>query len=212
MTIDFELNGQNPDSRVLDKIVDVLNNDGVIAYPTDSGYALGCKMGSKKALDKILKMRNLDSAHNFTLICKDLSEISKYAKVDNQAYRLLKKFTPGAYTFILPASSEVPNLLKNPKKKTIGIRIPDFLIPQVLIKALGEPLVSSSLILPDENNFEDLKQSLSEYLEVQAALGGKIDGLILSNYCGGLYTTVIDLTGASPVLLRKGAGDFSWLE
>ncbi len=205
MAINFELNGKTPDSRDLDKIVEILNQDGVIAYPTDSGYALGCKMGSRKAQERILRIRNLDSKHNFTLICRDLSEIAKYAKVDNPAYRLLKKLTPGAYTFIFQASSEVPNLLKNPKKKTIGIRVPNFLIPHVLMKALGEPLVSTSLILPDGTN------SLSEGLDVDAAIGDKIDALIHSGYCGGSFTTVIDLSSGSPVVLREGAGEISWL-
>ena len=194
------LNAAHPEVKRIAHVVRCLQDDGVIAYPTDSGYALGCTIGNKAALKRIRAIRELDEHHNFTLICRDLSEISRYAHVDNSNYRLLKRLTPGAYTFILQASKEVPKLMQA-KRKTVGIRIPDHPIPLTLAEQINAPLTSTTLILP--NAIEPLVYPE----DVSEAIGPSVDIIIDGGYCGFLPTTVVDLSSDSPVILRAGAGD-----
>jgi tRNA threonylcarbamoyl adenosine modification protein (Sua5/YciO/YrdC/YwlC family) len=199
----FQIHPENPQARLVSQAVGIINKGGLVAYPTDSAYALGCHIGDKHALDRIRAIRQLDKHHNFTLVCRDLSELSTYAKVNNQTFRLLKNHTPGAYTFILEATSEVPKRLMHPKRKTIGLRVPDNPIVQALLDELREPLMTSSLMMPgDEYPLLDpyyIRETLEHQLELV------IDG----GFCGMEATTVIDLTGDAPVLLRQGKGDFS---
>ncbi len=198
----IELNAYAPNKSDIKRVVDALKDGAVIAYPTDSGYALGCKMGLKKPLQQIKKIRELSDKHNFTLICRDLSEISTYAKVDNTAYRLIKRLTPGGYTFILPATSKVPSLTLNKSKKTIGIRIPSHPVPLLLSEALGEPILSTTLILPGEVSPVVYAEDLS-----QAEQSSKIDMILESDYCGYEQTTVVDMTTLPIEILRLGSGD-----
>ena len=198
----IEINAYSQDKRQIQQIVGALNDGKVIAYPTDSGYALGCKMGLKKSLQQIKKIRQLDDKHNFTLICRDLSEISTYAKVDNTAYRLLKRCTPGGYTFILPATSKVPSLTLNKSKKTIGIRISDHPVPLLLTEELGEPLISTTLILPEK----DMAVVYTDEL-VQSSQIHMIDYILESDFCGYEPTTVVDMTAIPVQVLRQGSGE-----
>ena len=178
----------NPQQRLLNQAADALRAGGVIVYPTDSGYALGCHLGDKHAVERIRKIRQLDPKHNFTLMCSDLSELSVYAKVDNVAYRILRSHTPGPYTFVLPASSEVPKRLKHPKRKTIGLRVPQNNITQGLLAALAEPIMSVTMILPGE----DLPM-LDAY-EIQQAIGHQVELIIDGGFCGFEATSIIDLS------------------
>ena len=161
----FQVHPVNPQARLIQQAVEIIRADGLVVYPTDSSYALGCHVGDKTGMERIRRIRNLDNRHNFTLMCRDLSEISTYAKVDNSSYRLLKSLTPGPYTFILKATHEVPRRLQNPKRKTIGIRIPDHPVAQALLDELGEPLMSSTLILPGQEHPETDAQDIREKLE-----------------------------------------------
>ncbi len=197
----IELFSKNPDSRHLEVIASALKAGALIAYPTDSGFAIGCLMGKKAPLEKIKKIRNLDEKHHFTLICRDLSELSRFAVVDTAAFRILKKYTPGGYTFVLKATHEVPKLLLQSGKKTIGIRIPDHDVPLAIVAAVGEPILSSTLILPGQN------EPLKDPDDVSDALGDKIDLIIHGGYCGFEQTSVVDLSGDFPVVLREGSGD-----
>ena len=174
---------------------------GVLAYPTDSAYALGCRIGDRGALDRIRRIRRLDDLHNFTLVCRDLSELASYARVENAAYRLLRRHTPGPYTFILQANSEVPRRLKHPRRKTIGLRVPDNTITLALLHELQEPLMSVTLIMPGEE-FPPLEPT-----EIRERLEHEVDLVIDGGYCGVEPTTVLDLTGPSPRLMRQGRGD-----
>jgi len=180
--------------------VEILNRGGVVVYPTDCAYALGCHLGDKAAMEKIKRIRQLGDKHNFTLVCRDLSEISTYAKVGNQAYRLLKAHTPGAYTFILKATSEVPRRLHHPKRRMIGIRIPDNAITKALTEALGEPIMSTSLIMPGED------VPLTDPWEIREMLQHEVDLVIDGGYCGMDATTVVSLVNETPELIRQGAG------
>ena len=197
----FQLHPENPQPRLVNQAVAILAAGGLAVYPTDSGYALGCRMGNKAAQDRIRRIRQLDDKHNFTLVCRDLSEISVYAKVSNQAFRLMKGMTPGAYTFILKATHEVPRRLQNPRRKTIGIRVPDNTIAQVLLDALGEPLMSSTLTLPGE------QMPMTDAEEIRERLANQVDLIIDGGYCGYEPTTVVDLMGDVPVVVREGKGD-----
>ncbi len=191
----------NPQPRLLRRVAEVLHDGGLIAFPTDSAYALGCQLGDKAAVDRIRRIRDLDKHHNFTLMCRDLSELGNYAKVDNQVFRLLKANTPGAYTFILNATSEVPRRLVHPKRKTIGLRVPDHHIVQSLLAELREPLMSVTLILPGDAD------PLADPDDIRDRLERQIELLVDGGYCAVEPTTVIDLSGAAPELLRRGAGD-----
>jgi tRNA threonylcarbamoyl adenosine modification protein (Sua5/YciO/YrdC/YwlC family) len=197
----FVINAENPQARLIKHTVEILRDGGVIAYPTDSSYALGCMMGFKNAQDKIRQIRGLDDSHLFTLVCSDLSELSTYAQVDNSQFRLLKANTPGAYTFVLRATKEVPRRLQHPKRSAVGIRVPQHAMLQALLHALAEPLLSMTLILPNEdeplNDAEDIRDKLQNQVELV------IDSAITH---AGL-TTVIDLTESPPTLIRQGIGD-----
>jgi tRNA threonylcarbamoyl adenosine modification protein (Sua5/YciO/YrdC/YwlC family) len=199
----FQIHAENPQHRLIVQAADIIRKGGLVVYPTDSAYALGCHIGDKDALERIRLLRKLDKNHNFTLMCRDLSEIATYARVDNQAYRLIKNHTPGAYTFILEATADVPRRLMHPKRKTIGLRVPDNPIALALLEELGEPLMTSSLLLPGEEfpmtDPYDIRDTLEHFVELV------IDG----GYCGLEPTTVIDLTDSTPQLLRQGKGDFS---
>jgi tRNA threonylcarbamoyl adenosine modification protein (Sua5/YciO/YrdC/YwlC family) len=199
----FQIHAENPQHRLIVQAADIIRKGGLVVYPTDSAYALGCHIGDKDALERIRTLRKLDKNHNFTLMCRDLSEIATYARVDNQAYRLLKNHTPGAYTFILEATADVPRRLMHPKRKTIGLRVPDNAIALALLDELGEPLMTSSLLLPGEEfpltDPYDIRDTLEHFVELV------IDG----GYCGLEPTTVIDLTESLPQLVRQGKGDFS---
>ncbi len=202
----FQIHAETPQTRLVRQAVEMLRGGAVIVYPTDSGYALGCCIGDKDALERIRQIRRLDDRHNFTLVCRDLSEIAVYAKVDNASYRLMKALTPGPYTFILPATREVPRRLQHPKRKTIGLRIPDNAIAQALLAELGKPLMSTTLILPGD----DLP--LSDPYEFRNTLEKQVDLIIDGGYGDLESTTVIDLVDGVPAVIRKGKGDLSRLE
>ena len=197
----FYIHPENPQARLINQAVESLQKGGVIVYPTDSGYALGCMMGDKHAMDRIVAIRKLPEGHNFTLVCSDLSELSTYATVNNTAYRLIKNNTPGRYTFILTATKELPRRLMTSKRKTIGLRVPDNKIALDLLSALGEPILSCSLMLPNE---EHTTQSDPE--EIRDRLEHQVDLIIHGGYLGQEPTTVVDLTEESPVTLREGSG------
>ena len=183
--------------------MDIIRKGGVVVYPTDSAYALGCHIGDKDALERIRSLRKLDKHHNFTLMCRDLSELATYARVDNSDYRLLKNHTPGAYTFILEATADVPRRLMHPKRKTIGLRVPDNPIALALLAELREPLMTSSLLMPGE------EFPMTDPYDIRDSLEHHVDLIIDGGYCGLEPTTVIDLTGDAPELVRQGKGDFS---
>ena len=197
----FRIHPDNPQSRLILQAVDIMRRGGVIAYPTDSAYALGCHIGDKNALQRLRQIRRLDDDHHFSLVCRDLSDLGTYAKVSNVAYRLLKSATPGSYTFILQASREVPRRLVNPKRKTIGLRVPENEICAALLAELGEPIMSSTLIMPGDEH------PLSDPYEMRELLEHQVDLVIDGGYCGIESTTVIDLEHDVPVIVREGCGD-----
>lgn len=199
----FTIHPQNPQQRLIDQVVDVVRRGGVIAYPTDSVYALGCHIGDKRAIDRIRAIRRLSKEHNFTLICRDLSELATYARVDNVVFRTLKAATPGPYTFILKASAEVPRRLMHPKRKTIGIRVPDSPIVMALLESLHEPMMSVTMILPQE------EYPLSDPREINQLIGAQVDAVVDGGYCGLEPTSVVDMTTDTALVLRHGAGDVS---
>lgn len=196
----FYIHPDNPQQRLINQAVEIIKNGGVIVYPTDSGYALGCAIGDKHAMDRIVAIRKLPENHNFTLVCSDLSELSTYALVSNQSYRLIKNNTPNPYTFILPATKELPRRLMT-KRKTIGIRVPNNAIALALISALGEPILSCSLMLPDTEMTESDPDEIREHLE------HRVDLIIHGGYLGQQPTTVVDLSEDSPTVIREGSGD-----
>jgi tRNA threonylcarbamoyl adenosine modification protein (Sua5/YciO/YrdC/YwlC family) len=197
----FVINAETPQPRLIKHAVEILREGGVIAYPTDSSYALGCMLGFKDAQDKIRQIRGLGDDHLFTLVCRDLSELSTYAQVGNSQFRLLKTHTPGAYTFVLKATREVPRRLQHPKRSTVGIRVPNHAVVQALLEELGEPILSMTLQLPNE------VEPLNEPWEIRENLEHSVDLVIDSAISHAGLTTVIDLTEAAPVLIRQGAGD-----
>jgi tRNA threonylcarbamoyl adenosine modification protein (Sua5/YciO/YrdC/YwlC family) len=199
----FTLHETHPQPRLISQAVAIVRSGGLIAYPTDSCYALGCAIGNKPATERITQIRRLDERHNFTLVCRDLSELATYARVDNAAYRLLKAFTPGPYTFILKATREVPRRVQNARRRTIGIRVPDNVVANMLLDSVGEPLMSSTLLLPGA------ALALTDPLEILARLGDQLDLVIDGGSCGIEPTTVVDLTEQPPRVLRKGLGDAS---
>lgn len=202
----FQIHPDNPQVRLIHRAVEIIREGGVAVYPTDSSYALGCHIGDKGAMERIRRIRQVGDRHNFTLVCRDLSEISIYAKVGNQDYRLLRNLTPGPYTFIHKATKQVPRRLQHPKRKTIGIRVPDHGIAQALLDELGEPLMSSTLILPGD------EMPLTDPYEMRSILDHQVDLVIDGGYCGLEPTTVVDMTGEIPVLARVGKGDASIFE
>jgi len=198
----FQIHPDNPQLRLIHQTVDMLRQGAVIVYPTDSAYALGCHVGDKKALERIRQIRQVDKKHNFTLVCRDLSEISTYAKLTNNSlYRSLNAHTPGAYTFILNATSEVPRRLMHPKRRTIGIRIPANPIALMLLEELGEPVMSTTLILPGDT------MPLTDPYDIRELLEHQVDLVIDGGYCGLDPTTVVDMTDDVPAIARRGGGD-----
>jgi tRNA threonylcarbamoyl adenosine modification protein (Sua5/YciO/YrdC/YwlC family) len=196
----FAVHPTHPQPRLIAQAAAIVRDGGVIAYPTDSCYAIGCQIGNKEAMQRLRAIRRIDDKHHLTLMCRDLSEIATYAQVDNVQYRLLKKLTPGSYTFILQASREVPRRLLHPRRKTIGLRVPEHAVAQALLKSLGEPLLSATLILPDD------ALPLNDAQEIRVRLEYALDLVVDAGSCGIVPTTMVDLTGASPQLLRQGRG------
>jgi len=197
----FAIHPDNPNLRLIHQAAAVLRGGGVVVYPTDSCYALGCHLDDKDAVTRIRQIRQLDEQHHLTLMCRDLSEISRYAKVDNAKFRLLKSNTPGSYTFILEATKEVPKRLQHPKRSTVGIRIPDHKVALALLDELGEPMSSSTLILPEQAG------PLNDVELIRELLEKKVDLIIDGGAVGADFTTVIDLTGDLPIMMRRGKGD-----
>lgn len=190
----------NPQPRLIRRVVENLQNGGLIVYPTDSCYALGCRIGDGDAMQRLRRVRGVDESHHLTLVCRDLSEIAQYARVENRQYRLLRMATPGSYTFILHASREVPKRLLNTKRKTIGLRVPEHAVVRVLLQELGEPILSSTLILPGD------ELPLTDAQEIRERLEHEVDMVVDGGSCGLEMTTVVDLTGEVPVVVRTGKG------
>ena len=196
----FQIHPDNPQARLVSRAAEIVRQGGVIVYPTDSAYAIGCHLNDKAALDRIRSIRKLDKNHNLTLVCRDLSDVGTYARLENSVYRYLKSHTPGAYTFLLKATAEVPRRLLHEKRRSIGLRVPDNRIAQALLAALGEPLMSCSLILPGE------EQPMTDPDEIRERLEHQVDLVIDGGFCGLEPTTVVDLQDGTPVLVRQGAG------
>ncbi len=202
----FEIHPQNPQKRLIQQAVKIIDDGGLIIYPTDSSYALGCHIGDKSAMERIQRLRKLDNKHHFTLVCSDLSEIGLYAKVDNSSYRLMKALTPGPYTFLLKATSEVPRRLMNPKRKTIGVRVPDNIITHSILAELGQPIMSSTLISAGSAFAMDDAEAIRERFQHE------VDLVIDGGPCGTDPTTVINLIDGAPEVLRYGKGDAEFLD
>ena len=196
----FELHPKNPQLRLIRQTAAILREGGLIAYPTDSCYALGCHIGDAAALERLRRLRGADKQHNFTLVCRDLAEIGRYAQIDTWQFRLLKAATPGAFTFLLPATRETPKRLQHPKRRTIGIRVPDHPVPRLLIAELGEPIMSSTLLLPGD------ALPLTDGREIRVRLEHQLDAVLDGGHCGLEPTTVVDLTVQPPVIVRQGRG------
>ncbi len=199
----FQIHPENPQQRLIKQAAEIIRSGGLAVIPTDCAYALACRLGDKNATERVHRLRQLGPKHNFTLLCRDLSELSLFAKVDNSQYRLLKAHTPGAFTFILPGTREVPRLLMHPKKRTIGIRVPDHAIAMALLEEMNEPLMTTSLIMPGET------MPLSDPYDIRQMLEHQLDLVVDGGYCGIEATTVINMTEEVPELLRQGVGDAS---
>jgi tRNA threonylcarbamoyl adenosine modification protein (Sua5/YciO/YrdC/YwlC family) len=202
----FQIHPDNPQPRLIRRSVDILLEGGVIVYPTDSSYALGCQIGEKSAMERIRRLRSLDEKHNFTLVCRDLSEITTYARIDNQAFRLLKTLTPGPYTFVFLGTKQVPRRLMHPRRKTIGIRVPDNVICRELLAVLDQPILSTTLIMPRD------EMPLTDPYEMRELLDRQVDLVIDGGFCGLEPTTVVDMTQDPPTVVRVGKGDASLFE
>ena len=202
----FDVHPENPQARSISQVVEIVRSGGLIAYPTDSCYALGAQLGNREALDRIRSIRHLDAKHHFTLVCKDFAQLGQFVQIDNDVFRSIKAVTPGSYTFILPATKEVPKRLLHPKKKTVGVRIPDHRVVQALLAELGEPLLSSTLLLPDE------EEPLTQGWEIKERLEHMVDAVIDSGDCGAEPTTVIDYSSCVADIVRRGMGDPSRFE
>jgi len=205
----FDVHPENPQRRAIAGVVEVIRDGGGIAYPTDSCFALGCRLGNRDGMDRIRAIRQLDERHHFTMMCLDFAQLGQFAMVSNSIFRVLKASTPGPFTFILPATKEVPRRMLNPKKRTVGVRIPDHVVVRALLEELGEPLVSSTLLLPDS---EDPHEPLTQGWEIKERLDHVLDAVLDSADCGTEPTTVIDLSGDEPEIVRLGAGDPSRFE
>jgi tRNA threonylcarbamoyl adenosine modification protein (Sua5/YciO/YrdC/YwlC family) len=199
----FDVHPANPQPRAIRQVADIVRQDGLIAYPTDSCFALGCRMGNKDGLDRIREIRHLDDRHHFTLMCHDFAQLGQFVQINNASFRLVKASTPGPYTFILPATKEVPRRLLHPKKKTVGVRIPEHVVVQALLAELGEPLVSSTLLLPGS------EEPMTSGWEIKELLDHAVDAVLDSGECGTEPSTVIDLSDGEPEIIRVGAGDVS---
>ncbi|MBT2411880.1 threonylcarbamoyl-AMP synthase [Streptomyces sp. ISL-12] len=197
----FDVHPDNPQPRSIAQVADSVRSGSLIAYPTDSCYALGCRLGSRDGIDRIRSIRKLDDRHHFTLVCQEFAQLGQFVRIDNDVFRALKASTPGSYTFILPATREVPRVLQHPKKKTVGVRIPDHVVTQALLAELGEPLLSSTLLLPDED------EPLTQGWEIKDRLDHVVDAVVDSGECGTEPTTVVDFSGGEPEIVRRGAGD-----
>ncbi|MER5216281.1 L-threonylcarbamoyladenylate synthase [Streptomyces sp. NPDC002838] len=202
----FDVHPDNPQPRTIAQVADSVRSGALIAYPTDSCYALGCRLGSRDGIDRIRTIRKLDDRHHFTLVCQDFSQLGQFVRVDNDVFRTIKASTPGSYTFILPATKEVPRMLQHPKKKTVGVRIPDHVVTQALLTELGEPLLSSTLLLPDE------EEPMTQGWEIKDRLDHVLDAVVDSGDCGTEPTTVIDFSGGEAEIVRRGAGDTARFE
>jgi len=196
----FDVHPVDPQRRVVGQIVDVVRGGGLIAYPTDSCYALGCQIGDRGGIDRIREIRSLDDKHHFTLVCRDFAQLGVFVQVSNTVFRMIKAATPGSYTFILPATREVPRRLLHPKKKTVGVRIPAHVVTQAILTELGEPLLSSTLLLPDQ------EEPMTQGWEIKERLDHVVDAVVDSGDCGTEPTTVVDFSQGEPVIVRKGAG------
>lgn len=202
----FSIHPDNPQQRLVHQAADIIRQGGVVVYPTDSGYALGCHLGDKSAMERIRRIRQLDKHHNFTLVCRDLSELGRYARVDNTVFRLIKNHTPGPYTFILKATSEVPKRLLHPKRKTIGLRVPDNRIALALLEQLDEPMMSVTMMLPGD------ELPMTDPYDIRQTLEHELDLVIDGGFCGLEPTSVIDLVEEVPHIERRGLGDVSHFE
>lgn len=202
----FDVHPVNPQQRSISQAVEILRSDGLVAYPTDSCYALGCRLGNKQGIDRIREIRKLDDKHHFTLMCNNFAQLGQFVEVDNAVFRAIKASTPGGFTFILPATREVPRRLMHPKKKTVGARIPEHTVAKALLAELGEPLLSSTLLLPD------VEEPLTQGWEIKERLDNVVDAVIDSGDCGTVPTTVIDFSQGEPEIVRRGAGDTSRFE
>jgi tRNA threonylcarbamoyl adenosine modification protein (Sua5/YciO/YrdC/YwlC family) len=197
----FDVHPQNPQPRILGNVADLIRSGALVAYPTDSCFALGCQLGNREGLSRIRTIRHLDDRHHFTLVCQNFAQLGQFVHVDNNVFRAIKAATPGSYTFILPATNEVPRQLLHPKKKTVGVRIPDHVVTQALLAELGEPLLSSTLLLPDED------EPMTQGWEIKERLDHVVDAVLDSGDCGTEPTTVIDFSSGSAEIVRRGAGD-----
>jgi tRNA threonylcarbamoyl adenosine modification protein (Sua5/YciO/YrdC/YwlC family) len=197
----FDVHPANPQPRTISKVVELLRGDGLIAYPTDSCFALGCQLGNRDGLDRIRSIRSLDDSHHFTLVCADFAQLGQFVNLDNAVFRAVKAATPGQYTFILPASKEVPRRMLHPKKRTVGVRIPQHVTALALVRALGEPLVSSTLLLPGQD------APLTQGWQIKDTLDHVLDAVVDSGDCGETPTTVVDFSDGTAVITRVGAGD-----
>lgn len=202
----FDVHPDNPQRRAVSQVISIVRDDGLIAYPTDSCFALGCQLGNKDGLDRIRAIRELDSRHHFTLVCRDFAQLGQLVLLNNNVFRAIKSSTPGSYTFILRASNEVPKRLLHPKKRTVGVRIPDHAVTQALLEELGEPLVSSTLLLPGDD------EPMTQGWEIKERLDHAVDAVLDSGDCGTTPTTVIDFSEDEPEIVRRGAGDTSRFE
>ena len=197
----FDVHPDNPQPRSIGQVVDIITAGGLVAYPTDSCFALGVKLGNKDGLDRIREIRHLDDGHHFTLVCRDFAQLGQLVQINNASFRSIKAATPGSYTFILPATKEVPRRLMHEKKKTVGVRIPDHRVTQALLAELGEPLLSSTLLLPGEG------EPMTQGWEIKEELDNQLDAVLDSGDCGVEPTTVVDFSSGEPEILRVGAGD-----
>ncbi|SFB41734.1 tRNA threonylcarbamoyl adenosine modification protein, Sua5/YciO/YrdC/YwlC family [Amycolatopsis marina] len=197
----FDVHPDNPQRRSIGQVVQILRGDGLIAYPTDSCFALGCQLGNKDGIDRIRSIRQLDDRHHFTLVCQDFAQLGQFVHISNAVFRAIKASTPGSYTFILPATKEVPRRLMHPKKKTVGVRIPDHVVAQALLTEMGEPLLSSTLLLPEE------EEPMTQGWEIKERLDHVVDAVVDSGSCGISPTTVVDFAKDEPEIVRRGAGD-----
>ena len=202
----FDVHPVDPQPRAITQVVELLREDGLIAYPTDSGYALGIQLGNRDGLERIKKLRELDDKHHFTLVCMDFAQLGQLVQLSNTAFRAIKAATPGPYTFILPATGDVPKRLMHPKKRTVGVRIPDHAVVRALLEELGEPLLSSTLLMPGET------EPMTDGWQVKDELDHWLDAVIDSGECGSEPTTVVDFSDGAPVVARAGAGDVSRFE
>lgn len=202
----YDVHPENPQPRIIGQVADLIRGGGLIAYPTDSCYAPGIQLGNQDGLDRIRQIRHLDDRHHFTLVCRDFAQLGQFVQISNSVFRLVKASTPGSYTFILPATREVPRRMLHPKKRTVGVRVPRHTVTQALLAELAEPLVSSTLVLPGDD------EPMTQGWEIKERLDHQLDAVLDAGDCGKEPTTVIDLSGPEPEILRRGAGDVSRFE